>query len=331
MIRFENVSKTFHEKNHKVHALKPTTFSVEKGSIHGIIGHSGAGKSTLIRLINQLEVHDNGTLEVLEYKDIRKLNKESMRMLRRKIGMIFQHFNLLENKTVLQNVLFPISAFNKPNKKDKQKALDLIKSVGLKGVEHTYPAKLSGGMKQRVGIARALINDPEILLCDEPTSALDVNTTQNILNIIKNIKESRDLTVVFVTHDMNVVKAVCDYVTVMDNGVIVEQGTLDNILFNAKHPITKSLTASIGFNIEAIASNYKESENLLLLRFKKHITHQEILSKIILTHNISINILFANITPSSEGVMLVSIESDDIHQTKKVLKEYGVEIVHDRF
>lgn len=331
MIRFENVSKTFEEKAGNIHAVNQATFDIKTGTIHGIIGHSGAGKSTLIRLINQLEIHDTGTISVLDYADIRKLNKESMRMFRKRTGMIFQHFNLLDNKTVLQNVLFPISAFGQVSVEIKEKALTLIADLGLKGNEHTYPAKLSGGMKQRVGIARALINDPEILLCDEPTSALDVDTTKTILDIIKTIKETRDLTVVLVTHDMHVIKEVCDYVTVMDQGYVVEDGTLDDILFSATHKVTKSLTASIGFNIEHIASMYTHLKNVTLLRFKKDITGQEILSNIIKTHNVRINILFANITPSKEGVMLVSIETPNIKRIKKAFIDNGVEILNDRF
>ncbi len=331
MIHFENVSKTFSEKSGNTHAVRGATLEIKKDTIHGIIGHSGAGKSTLIRLINQLEQHDEGLISVFDYADIRKLNKESMRMLRQNIGMIFQHFNLLESKTVLENVLFPISAFQKVSKTTREKALKLIEDVGLKDSEHTYPAKLSGGMKQRVGIARALINDPEILICDEPTSALDVDTTSNILSLIKKIKEQRDLTVVLVTHDMHVIKAVCDDVTVMDQGYIVEHGTLDDILFSAKHPIAKSLTASIGFNIDDIAKDYGHLPNLTLLRFKGSVTSEEILSRIIKQTGAAINILFANITPSKEGLMLVSIDFDDIDVIKQALEAKGVEIINDRF
>ncbi len=327
MITFDTVNKTFQEKSRLTKALRNVSLNIRKNTIHGIIGHSGAGKSTLIRLINQLEAHDSGSIRVFDYADVRKLNKESMRMYRRRVGMIFQHFNLLESKTVFENVLFPISATTGVNDAWRQKAHQLIKDVGLEGREDTYPAKLSGGMKQRVGIARALINDPEILLCDEPTSALDVDTTKSILNLITDIKKQRGLTVVIVTHDMHVIKETCDYVTVMDDGEVVEDGPLDDILFAASHPVTKRLTASIGFNIDAIANTYGHLPNLTLLRFKGTTTDKVILSELIKKTGASINILFANITPSKEGLMLVSIDSDDPGQLRKSLTEEGVEIL----
>ncbi len=331
VITFNNVYKTFQEKHRTIEAVRDVSLNVKKDTIHGIIGHSGAGKSTLVRLINQLEKHDQGTLEVFDYTDIRRLNKESMRMLRKRIGMVFQHFNLLQSKTVYENVLFPISATGKVTESDRQRAEQLIEDVGLKGNENTYPTKLSGGMKQRVGIARALINDPAILLCDEPTSALDVDTTKHILDLIRKIKENRGLTVVLVTHDMHVIKEVCDAVSVMHDGIVVDDGTLDDILFAATHPITKRLTESIGFNMERIASDYSELPNLTLLRFQGEVTSQKILSTIIKKTGASINILFANITPSKEGLMLISIESSDPEAIKAHLRAKGVEILNDRY
>ena len=331
MIEFREVFKTFDTKETTTEAVKGVSFSIEKDTIHGIIGQSGAGKSTLVRLINQLETHDKGELDVLDYGDIRKLNKESMRMLRRRIGMIFQHFNLLSSKTVLENILFPIKAMGKADEAAYQKACDLISEVGLEGSEATYPAKLSGGMKQRVGIARALINDPEILLCDEPTSALDVETTQSILSLIRRIQKERGLTVVLVTHDMHVIKEVCDHVSVMHEGHLVENGPLDEILFSARHPMTKRLVESIGFNIDTIAQNHAHLPNLSLLKFEGSVTTKEILSRLIRETKADINILFANINPSKEGLMLVSLNTDQPDALKERLKEEGVEIVRDRF
>ncbi len=331
MITFSHVDKTFNSKNQITEAVRDVSLTVKPNTIHGIIGQSGAGKSTLIRLINQLEIHDSGEINVLDYSDIRRLNKESMRMLRREIGMIFQHFNLLESKTVLENVLFPIEAHGEKSDENTQKAFDLIKSVGLQGYEHTVPSKLSGGMKQRVGIARALINDPKILLCDEPTSALDVQTTGDILDLIKEIQAERNLTVVLVTHDMHVIKEVCDAVTVMHHGHVVEHGTLEEILFSARHPVTKTLTAAIGYNVEEIAKNHAHLPNKTLLRFPSHVTSDDILSKVIRRLDADINILFANITPSKEGVMLVSIDSTVPQDVKTALKENGVVIVHDQY
>ncbi|MFW6298260.1 MAG: methionine ABC transporter ATP-binding protein [Bacillota bacterium] len=331
MIELKEVYKTFNTKEASTRAVRGVTFTIRQDTIHGIIGQSGAGKSTLVRLINQLETHDEGEIDVLSYGDIRKLNKESMRMLRRKIGMIFQHFNLLESKTVLENVLFPIKAMGTVDEAAMERARDLIREVGLEGNEKTYPSKLSGGMKQRVGIARALMNDPEILLCDEPTSALDVETTMSILSLIKRIQKERGLTVVLVTHDMHVIKEVCDHVSVMHEGHLVEDGALDDILFSAKHPTTKRLVESIGYNIDTIAEDYAHLPNLSLLRFEGRVTTKEILSRIIRETGVDINILFANITPSKEGLMLVSINADNPGAIKKRLKREGVEIVRDRF
>ncbi|MFU8786199.1 MAG: methionine ABC transporter ATP-binding protein [Candidatus Izemoplasmataceae bacterium] len=330
MIKFTNVSKEFTGKTSSIHALNNVSFSIKPNVIHGIIGLSGAGKSTLIRIINQLERHDDGEVSVFGYDDIKRLNKESTRMLRRKIGMIFQNFNLLESKTVKENILFPLRATRKINQDDHEKVLKLIDDVGLKGYENQYPSQLSGGQKQRVGIARALINDPEILLCDEPTSALDPLTTKSILSLIKSIKYSRNLTVVIVTHDMHVIKEICDEVTVMHYGVPVEVGRVDDILFQPKHEVTKELVHLIGFNVEDIASQFSNLPNLTVLKFPKHLTSENLLSFYVQRYDISFNILFANISPNTEGLMLVSMDGKDIEITKKALIEKGVVIINDR-
>ncbi len=330
MIEFLNVSKVFPGKTSSIHALNNVSFHIKPNVIHGIIGLSGAGKSTLIRIINQLERHDQGEVSVFGYNDVKRLNKESTRMLRRKIGMIFQSFNLLESKTVKENILFPLRATRTIHEKDHLLALKLIEDVGLKGYENQYPSQLSGGQKQRVGIARALINDPKILLCDEPTSALDPLTTKSILSLIKTIKSERNLTVVIVTHDMHVIKEICDEVTVMHYGAAVEVGRVDDILFQPKHVVTKELVHLIGFNVEDIASQFKDLPNLTVLKFPKPLTNEKILSDIMQSFDVSFNILFANISPNTEGLMLVSMEGNDIALAKQALIEKGVVMINDR-
>lgn len=322
MIKLNNISKTFTTKDNQFKALNNVSLEIKPGVIHGIIGPSGAGKSTLIRTLNQLEIYDEGTVDVLGYSDIRKLNKESTRMLRKQIGMIFQNFNLLERKTVLSNILFPLSLNHKITSKDIEETNKLIDIVGLTGYQKSYPNQLSGGQKQRVGIARALISNPKILLCDEPTSALDTSTIKSILALLKELKEKLGLTVVIVTHDMNVIKEICDYVTVMDNGKIVENNTIDNIIFNPTHQVTKDLLDTVGFNLEALEKRYKEYPNLCLLKFEKDAKQESIISSISIQFNININILYANITPKDQGIMLISIELNNKVDLKEINQQF---------
>lgn len=329
MISITNISKTFNTNKSQFHALKNVSLNIEEGFIHGIIGPSGAGKSTLIRTINQLETYDTGSINVFEYKDIKKLNKESTRMLRQKMGMVFQNFNLLSRQTVFDNIAFPIKLERKITREDKKKIYEIIELVGLKGYEESYPNQLSGGQKQRVGIARALINNPRILLCDEPTSALDTGTIRNILYLLKDLKERLNLTIVIVTHDMNVVKEICDYVTVMDRGQIVENNTTENIIFNPEHEVTKVLLGTVGFNIDYLIDKFKGHPNLCLLKFNKLAKREAIISQISLELEIPINILYANITAKDKGIMLVSIPSieNDLHKKlNSVITDRGVEV-----
>lgn len=329
MININNVSKTFHTKTNKFNALNNVSLKIKKNTIHGIIGPSGAGKSTLIRIINKIEVYDEGFVDVLEYKDIKKINKESTRMLRKRIGMIFQGFNLLNRQTVYENISFPVKLNRKLNDNDHQRINDLIKIVGLEGYENSYPSQLSGGQKQRVGIARALVNNPEVLLCDEPTSALDTTTIKSILTLLNNLKEKFGLTIVLVTHDMNVIKEICDQVTVMDKGIVVEDDLIDNIIFNPKNDVTKSLLGTVGLNIEEVIFKYNSINNLYLLKFDKVSKQESIISDISLEFKVKVNILYANITPKEKGIMLISILNDNkdfLIKIIKTLKAKGVEV-----
>lgn len=217
MIKLHNVSKSFSQ----FQAIKSVFLTIDKGEIHGIIGASGAGKSTLLRQMNLLEIPDEGEVEVNGQK-LTSLSSKELRQARKSIGMIFQHFNLVANKTVYENVAVSLEITNFPKKERKNRVLECLQFVGLESSMEKYPAQLSGGQKQRVGIARALANNPQVLLCDEPTSSLDPNTTAEILGVLENINKSLGVTIVIVSHEMEVIKSICNRVTVMEAGEIYD-------------------------------------------------------------------------------------------------------------
>ena len=217
MIKLHHVSKTYSQ----FQAIKAISLTINKGEIHGIIGASGAGKSTLLRLMNLLELPDEGEVEVNDQK-LTSLSNRQLRQARKSIGMIFQHFNLVGNKTVYENVVVSLELANYPKKARKNRVIDCLKFVGLESLLEKYPSQLSGGQKQRVAIARALANEPQVLLCDEPTSSLDPNTTAEILGVLENINRSLGVTIVIVSHEMEVIKSICTKVTVMANGEIYD-------------------------------------------------------------------------------------------------------------
>ena len=225
MIRFEHLSKTFQTKDGAFEALKDVSFEIEKGDIYGVIGYSGAGKSTLIRMVNALERPTSGKIFV-EDKDIGSLSAKKLRSLRKGIGMIFQQFNLLESKTIYDNVAIALKLNGTPKKDIETRVNELLEFVELSDKKSYYPGQLSGGQKQRVGIARALANNPSILLCDEATSALDPKTTDSILDLLKKINETLHITIVIITHEMNVIQKICNKVAVMDFGKVVETGSV---------------------------------------------------------------------------------------------------------
>jgi D-methionine transport system ATP-binding protein len=220
MIDLENISKTFKSKQNCTEALKNVNLKINDGEILGIIGESGAGKSTLLRCINLLERPDSGKV-VIDGKDITSLNNKELNVTRRNIGMIFQHFNLLEQRNVIDNVCLPLEISKTKRNEALEKSTQLLEVVGLSDKAKAYPSQLSGGQKQRVAIARALATNPKYLLCDEITSALDPNTTTSILNLIKQINQTSGVTVVLITHEMDVVEKICDRVALLGNGEIV--------------------------------------------------------------------------------------------------------------
>lgn len=238
MIQLSHIEKTYDSPSGPVKALKGIDLTIKRGEIFGIIGLSGAGKSTLIRCINMLERPTAGKV-IVDGQDMTVMSEKELRKARKNIGMIFQHFNLLSSATVYDNIAFPLRLSHTPEAEIKKKVLPLLELVGLADKAHQYPSQLSGGQKQRVGIARALASEPKVLLCDEATSALDPQTTRSILELIQDINRKLSLTVVVITHEMQVIKDICDKVAVIENGVIAEQGTVLEVFTNPQKPITK--------------------------------------------------------------------------------------------
>ena len=271
MIKLFHIEKTYESPSGPVKALKGIDLTIGRGEIFGIIGLSGAGKSTLIRCINMLERPTAGKV-IVDGKDLTEMNDNQLREMRKQIGMIFQHFNLLSSATVYDNVAFPLR-LAKVNEDDiKKKVEPLLNLVGLSDKAAQYPSQLSGGQKQRVGIARALASDPKVLLCDEATSALDPQTTKSILDLIKDINQKLELTVVVITHEMQVIKDICDKVAVISNGVIAEQGSVVDVFINPQQAITKEFISVLLSNeLPAAFRGNKISQeetvgSLLLLR-----------------------------------------------------------------
>lgn len=248
MIEIKKLYKIYKTKQSEVHALNGASLKINSGDIFGIIGFSGAGKSTLIRCINLLEEPDLGDV-IINGQSILLLNKRELRAKREKIGMIFQNFNLLDSRTVFGNIAFPLEIAG--HKKDyiEKRVIELLKIVELEDKINSYPSQLSGGQKQRVGIARALANSPEILLCDEATSALDPKTTYSILELLRSINEKFGITVVLITHELDVISHICNNMAVIENGEIVESGTIEDVFQNPKSHTAKRFT-SISFDLQ---------------------------------------------------------------------------------
>ncbi len=240
LIRVEQLCKEFQTKDGTFAALNNISFSIDKGDIFGVIGLSGAGKSTLVRCMNLLERPSSGRVWIHD-RDIAQLSPKELRRTRQKTGMIFQHFNLLMQRNVLDNVCFPLEIAGVKKKEARKRALELLRTVGLEEKASAYPAQLSGGQKQRVAIARVLAGDPEILLCDEATSALDPQTTKSILALLKEINAQYGITIVVITHEMRVIKEICNHVAVLDHGKLAELDTVAEVFGNPKSKAAKIL------------------------------------------------------------------------------------------
>jgi len=244
VIEFKNVSKIYRRKDQETIALKNINLRINKGEIFGVIGFSGAGKSTLVRLINYLEKPTSGEV-LIEGKNLSAYNEAQLRKVRKNIGMIFQHFNLLHSKTIYENIAMPLILSKMPKEQIKERVRELLRFVGLEDKEKSYPNELSGGEKQRIGIARALATNPSILLCDEATSALDPQTTDSILELLKKINEEYDITIVMITHEMSVIQKICHKVAVMEKGKIIEKGDVEKVFSQPHQSTTKNFVKTI--------------------------------------------------------------------------------------
>ncbi len=297
MIEFHDVHKAYAVNGQSIVALQPTNLRVQPGEIFGLIGHSGAGKSTLLRLINRLEESSGGRI-VVDGVDVTALDAQGLRSFRQRVGMIFQHFNLLASKTVANNVAMPLKLAGELSKAQvKQRVNELLARVGLSDHTNKYPAQLSGGQKQRVGIARALATDPKILLCDEATSALDPQTTGQVLQLLAEINRELGLTIVLITHEMDVIRRVCDRVGVMDAGVIVEQGLVSNVFLHPQHPTTQRFVQeSDGDNDLSLEEEYQlVSGRIVRLTFLGESTYAPLLGQIARDTGVDYSILAGRI------------------------------------
>ena len=333
-IELKNVVKTFDTKDDRVEALKDVTLSIEKGDIYGIIGMSGAGKSTLVRCINFLEVPTSGEV-IVDGHRLGDMSEAELRDLRQGIGMIFQHFNQLMQKSVLENVCFPLYIKGKKKKEARERAKELLELVGLSDKLSAYPAKLSGGQKQRVAIARALAMDPKILLCDEATSALDPQTTGQILELLQEINERFNITIVVITHQMSVVREICHNVAIMREGEVVEQGSVSDIFAHPKSPEARELIRKdAGVDVESdIKTQVTEVRNGKRIRivYTDNSSFEPVIANLILTFREPVNIMYAdtkNIGGIAKGDMIIEFMPDSvqIEEMKAYLTERGLDV-----
>ena len=333
-IVIENVSKTYHSKYGEVNALKNISLSIESGDIFGIIGMSGAGKSTLVRCMNFLEVPTSGRV-LIRGKSLADFSGKELRTQRQQIGMIFQHFNLLMQKSVLENVCFPLYIQGKKKKEARERAIELLELVDLKDKVNAYPSQLSGGQKQRVAIARALASDPKILLCDEATSALDPQTTSSILELLKNINRRFGITIVIITHQMSVVREICNRVAIMKEGVVEEEGLVSEIFTHPRSQVARELIRKDrGQDVDSDAMLSRpliQSGEKIRIVFSENSAFEPVISNLILTFKEPVNILKAdtkNVGGVAKGEMILEIPADSKHaeEMKAYLREHGLDL-----
>ena len=330
IIRVDNINKTFSASNGQVEAVKDISFSIQKGDIFGIIGLSGAGKSTLVRCLNLLEKPNEGNIYI-DGKNLMELSAKELRRERQDIGMIFQHFNLLMQRNVLDNICFPLEIAGVGRKEAKKRAYELLDTVGLSEKAKAYPAQLSGGQKQRVAIARVLANNPKILLCDEATSALDPQTTKSILNLLKDINKKYGITIVVITHEMAVIQEICSKVAVLDHGRLVEEGTVEELFRAPKTEEAKKLILNEFAYIKEM-----KGKHLIRVTFDGKSAFEPLIGNVVLKYKTPLNILYANtktINGNAEGEMILQLpESKEISDRMVTYfkeKGLGVEEVDD--
>lgn len=334
MITIQDVSKTFVVNKESVHALQHVSLTINKGDIFGIIGFSGAGKSTLLRMVNALEVPTSGHVEV-DGHNINELSFNQLRQVRKRIGMIFQQFNLLNSKTVYDNIAIPLILNKVPKEQIAARVKELLKFVNLSSKADAYPGELSGGQKQRVGIARALATEPSILLCDEATSALDPDTTESILQLLEKVNRELGITIMIVTHEINVIQKICNRVAVMEHGHLIESGSVLDVFSKPQKETTRrfvrtvipdQIPSSVLETLKADTRNY----TILRMNFLGNNTTENVLYQINKTINVESSVLFANVTELQHtvlGIFIVQFIGEDTAtgQVKEYLMAQGVE------
>jgi len=329
-IELIGVNKIFKTKAGPVEALKDINLSIDKADIYGIIGMSGAGKSTLVRCLNYLEKPTYGEV-VIDGKSLSSLSEKNLRQERRNISMIFQHFNLLMQKNVLSNVCFPLKLRKVKRKDAKQKALELLDTVGLKDKAKAFPSQLSGGQKQRVAIARALASNPKILLCDEATSALDPQTTDSILELLKEINSKYGITIVIITHQMSVIQEICNRVAIIENGQLVEEGRVNDIFANPKSAAAKKLIIGEKNYEENVEIQSNDGTKKIRAVFSDTSAFEPVIANMILEFKTPINILQANtrnVGGIAKGEIILGLPKEEELQKRieKYLKDNGLSV-----
>ncbi|WP_456275330.1 methionine ABC transporter ATP-binding protein [Bacillus sp. AK128] len=334
MIEIKNLSKVYKTSKGKVIGVDDVTLTISKGEIFGIVGYSGAGKSSLIRCLNLLEKPSAGEVHI-DGVSLTSLNNQHLRKARLKIGMIFQHFHLVSSKTVFENVAFALKAANKSKSEITHRVTELLEMVGLSEKSNVYPAQLSGGQKQRVGIARALANDPTVLLCDEATSALDPSTTKSILKLLKRINRELGITIVLITHEMEVVKDICDRMAVMQDGKIIEIGRTYDVFADPKEDLTKQfINTVLQFDLpDHIISSSKGT--IIKIQFKGSIAEESVVSDVFKKFEVNGNILHGKIEYIKEvplGIFIMELTGDSKEIERSILyiteKTQSVEVIH---
>ena len=336
MIELKNISVTFQQKKQEIQAVQDVSLTIDKGDIYGIVGYSGAGKSTLVRVINLLQRPTAGTV-IINKENILTFSKKELRQQRKKIGMIFQHFNLMKERTIFSNIDFSLKYSGLSKGERRQKISHLLELVGLSEKRDAYPSQLSGGQKQRVAIARALANDPEILLCDEATSALDPKTTGQILALLKKLNQELNLTIVLITHEMQVVKEICNKVAVMENGCVVESNDIVSIFSQPQQPLTKDFIRTATHIDQALTTilehpklaDLDKNQELIEFSYVGDQTNEPLIAQLYSQYQVYTNILYGNVeivqnVPIGHLIVVLSGDEAQRQQALTYLAKQGV-------
>lgn len=336
MIELKNISVTFQQKKQEIQAVQDVSLTIDKGDIYGIVGYSGAGKSTLVRVINLLQRPTAGSV-IINKENILTFSKKELRQQRKKIGMIFQHFNLMKERTIFSNIDFSLKYSVLSKTERRQKISRLLELVGLSEKRDAYPSQLSEGQKQRVAIARALANDPEILLCDEATSALDPKTTGQILALLKKLNQELNLTIVLITHEMQVVKEICNKVAVMENGCVVESNDIVSIFSQPQQPLTKDFIRTATHIDQALTTilehpklaDLDKNQELIEFSYVGDQTNEPLIAQLYSQYQVYTNILYGNVeivqnVPIGHLIVVLSGDEAQRQQALTYLAKQGV-------